>query len=842
MPSLISRLFRLIVLLFALTLSIQAQDAPAISISPQAGPAESAVFDILISGLQPDTEFEVEILFAGAVVFSSGETSDAAGMIPYPVRSTEGDQAGVYTIRALHRGEVVVSAEFELIAAAAGAEDRPELPGIVTVSPETAPFGQIQTIRVSELASDSDYALAITSSETQQTAYRRQLRSNAEGVIEIEVFAEAGDSPGRHEIAVYNGGGQLIASGEFTIEAPARRELSLQLTPAALAAGGTVEIAVAGAAAQDSITAQITTVDGVLIDTALEQASAAGEATLRFATSPNQPAGEYIVAIFIEGEKLATASLTLRAGAPVEEAARISVHPEAGPRGSEHEIRAAGLAAEAEYSLIILDPSGAEALRSARVSDAEGAFSLVLSSTEEDEAGIYTIEVRDETGDLLATTSFEVTAATAETQAQDEEDATEETPAIPFAVATISPQSAPIGSGHRITVRDLQAHENVQINVIFAGASVYRSDKTADASGAITLELFTDAEDKPGNYTVLVERAAGNQPAVILTATAASPAATTVAAADEDRVIAGNLEDGRARIEFEGARGGYALLRVASADFDPAAALLDRDDRQLAFSDDSRGRKDAIIGPLLLPYSGQYALEISAAPLMMAQGAIDGEFSVHISSVRVEPIAFESDQPFSLSAETPARFYSLPVETGDSLTVRVDSGGALDTLLQVVAPDGTEYAFDDDSGSGFDAELSNLVFDSAAEYILVLSSFDEGASGAGALSIARNPAHALEDGETVIHLNDKAIRDLVVFDVQEDESLVLNLEKLAGDVEDLYVTATIDGMEVMAYSTMGVPEHLPLAFVTPMGGRVVVTLEKFGFDDAITLEVSLERP
>ena len=61
-------------------------------------------------------------------------------------------------------------------------------------------------------------------------------------------------------------------------------------------------------------------------------------------------------------------------------------------------------------------------------------------------------------------------------------------------------------------------------------------------------------------------------------------------------------------------------------------------------------------------------------------------------------------------------------------------------------------------------------------------------------------------------------------------------------MEDLYVTATIEGMEVMSYSTMGVPDELPLAFVTPMSGRVVVTLEKFGFDDGIALDVSLERP
>ena len=115
-------------------------------------------------------------------------------------------------------------------------------------------------------------------------------------------------------------------------------------------------------------------------------------------------------------------------------------------------------------------------------------------------------------------------------------------------------------------------------------------------------------------------------------------------------------------------------------------------------------------------------------------------------------------------------------------------------------------------------------------------------AGKAQYAFRRNPVHALEDGETVITLNDKAIRDLVIFDAEEDENLILNLDKLRGDVEDLYVTATVEGMEVMAYSTMGVPDELPLAFVMPMSGRVVVTLEKFGFDDGISLEVSLERP
>ena len=390
-------------------------------------------------------------------------------------------------------------------------------------------------------------------------------------------------------------------------------------------------------------------------------------------------------------------------------------------------------------------------------------------------------------------------------------------------------------------MRQLGANETVTIDVVFAGASVYTTEKTADENGLVTLELVTGDGDQPGDYHVNILRASGNQPAVILTAIAKPPPIETVATVAEAEPITGNLVNGTAEITFEGDAGQFTLIRVASSDFDPAAALIDRNDVELAFNDDSRGQKDAIIGPLSLPYSGSYRLAISAAPLLMPQGAVSGDFTVTITPVEPQPIRFDADLNFALSADMPAQYYRLPVDTGDSFTITVD-GGALDTLLQLVSPAGEEFAFDDDSGSGFDAELSNLIFDRAASYVLVVSTFDEGASGAGTVTVSRNPVHSLDDGAVTITLNDKAIRDLVVFDAAEDELLILNLEVIYGHVEDLYVTATIDGMEVMSYSTMGVPDELPLAFVTPMSGAVVVTLEKFGFDDSIALDVSLERP
>ena len=841
MQSRIARLLRLCGLLALLVVSAAAQATPTVTITPESGEVERAVFAIEIDGLLADARYSVEIVFQGEAVFGSEEDSDQAGHIYYPISSTAGDPPGAYTLRVLLDGEVVASGGFTLTAATPPAAEDDFL-GEVTVSPSVAPFGKVHELRIAALGPQAQYTVEITARETGQVAYRRALTSDDAGIITLEIFAEEGDAAGLQSVAVTDANGELAAEGEFTIQPRPQRQVSAALSPAAVAAGDSVEIALRGLAAFDSVTAQITTADDVLIDTMLARASSNGDALLAYATPADLAEGAYQVIIFVEGARLASATLVIGEVARSAGDATLSINPLQGPIGTRHTIDIAGLAAGQAFTLIIFDPAGAEEYRASRQTDAAGEFSLTISSTAEDDTGAYTVEIRaEDDSQLLASASFEVSAALDEIEPPSPTPPEEETP-VADATVSIEPQSAPIGSSHLVTVRNLAASEVVGIDVVFAGASVYSTEKTADDSGFVRLELVTSDSDAPGDYTVNIRRASGNQPAVVLTASAIAapiPAANAVGGAE---VISASLIDGRAEVEFAGAAGQVLLISVASDDFDPAAALLDRADVELALNDDSRGQKAALIGPLQLPYSGKYKLAISAAPLMMPQGAQTGDFKVTITPIALQPISFDADIQFTLSADTPALYYSLPVQTGDSLSVSLDSGGALDTLLQVVSPAGEEYAFDDDSGSGLDAELSNLIFDQTAIYTLVITTFDESASGAGALRVARNPVHSLDDGAATIALSDKAIRDLVVFDAREDELLVLNLAVISGHVEDLYVTATIEGMEVMSYSTMGVPDELPLAFVTPMSGRVVVTLEKFGYDDAIALDVSLERP
>ena len=817
----------LILILAAFTLSAPAQETPTVTVSPDSGRVESARFTIQIEGLQPNALYSVEFLFDGEVVFSSEESSDDGGFITFPAGSTAGDLPGRYTVQVVQDGQALASADFALTAQDTINERTAE----VTVRPAAGAIGSLHEIEITGLEALKRYTLEITAAETQQVAYRRARTSDRAGNIALEIFAEAGDSPGPQAIAVYDADGETVAQGGFTIDAPAERDLAVIVEPSIIAAASAVEISVSGLAAFDSVSALVKSAEGLLIDSVVARATKDGEVTMTFTGPDDMAKGLYDIEIFAEGDKVATATLTIAeaAGSALDVAAALSVSPTSAAIGSEHLIGASGLQPGFDYQLRILDPNGAEEYATARAADDAGAFMLRLSSTPEDDLGAYTVEIRDAADEvLLASAMLEITSA-AEEMPED-------------AIATIDPQSAPIGSSHLISLSNLRPGEQVEFDVSFAGETVYQSGKTADAAGMVRLELVTDAGDSPGDYLITAGRASGNQPTVVLTATAAeAPDPAIAASMRRGELIEGRLAESRAEIEFEGEQGQYLRITVRSDDFDPAAALFDRDDLEIAFNGDSRGRKSAVIGPLPMPYSGSYILEVFPSPLLAQPAKSAGDFLVSIEAVGVASVDAANALSFSLNPASPAAYFELPAMAGDKLTLAVESADNLDTTLQVLSSAGVELAFDDDSGSGLAAEISNLIVDRDGSYLLAVSTFDQLETGSGRIRLSRNPPRQLEDGEVIVSLSDKAIRDLLSFRAEAEELLTLHLDKLTGDVEDLFVTATVDGMQVMSYSTMGVPDQLPLPFIMPMSGQALVTLEKFGVDDGISLAVSLER-
>jgi hypothetical protein len=81
----------------------------------------------------------------------------------------------------------------------------------------------------------------------------------------------------------------------------------------------------------------------------------------------------------------------------------------------------------------------------------------------------------------------------------------------------IAPREGEQGDSHQIAVDGLQPGENITIRIVdTAGTQVYSSSRNAGDNGRVQVDIFTTAEDAPGEYTVEVVNSAGN---VIGTAT-----------------------------------------------------------------------------------------------------------------------------------------------------------------------------------------------------------------------------------------------------------------------------------------------------------------------------------
>jgi len=929
-----------------------AQDDPSITVTPDSGVVGSAILDITASGLEADSTYTIEFLYKGAVVFVTDEVADADGTVTFVAASTEGDEPGIYNVQILNNDEIVAVTEFEFTTGDTDStESSVDTIGSINISPNSGPISTLHTITIRDLDTDATYTVEITASATEEVVYRRVWTADDRGQIEVEIFAEDGDTTGQQVVTVFDDAGDIIAQGEFTIDEEPVRNIAIDVTPTVAQAGREFTITVTGLAAFDSVSAQITSESNILLDTVRARASSEGVAILSFLSAADLEEATYNVGIFVDDERMADTTLTIGDADTVDENTddntdaissdvTLTVEPEVGPIGATHVMTITGLEADQPFSLTIMTDTGDIEYSTTRTADSSGEFSLNISSSDGDELGTYPVNITDPTtGKTLASAQMTIAEGDALDESTDDDitaqdgsaeiiispdtgeigtnhvialsgmpadtrigvvlravsddrlalsnvvaidengngefefqsgaldipgeytvtavqpsgDIASATFTIEGAVASIEPQEGIAGTTHLITINDLNPDETVTFDVTFDGESVYTTEKTADADGITTMELTTEDGDSVGDYTITVIRESGNQPIVTLSLIEEAVDEDTSDDSTEDdntdepmasanaEVIEGNLSDDIESIKFDGEEGQYVIISVESDDFDTVASVYDADFYEIAYNDDSLGGLNSRIGPLLLPYSGDYTLEVSQSYYAADSDDVGGEFVATIEIVSVASLDLDEPIEFALSSDVPSLYYELNVEAGDSYNIMIDSDGAIDTIMQVLSSDGYEFAYDDDSGAGFDAEFNNLIFETPDTYILVVSSISEGLSGEGILTVTRNPVKSLDDGDVTITLNDKVYRDLVVFEGEEGQLITLNLERLSGDVEDLYIDASVDGMQVMSYSTMGVPDNLPLTFVMPMSGQVVVTLEEYSYGGGISFNVTVEK-
>jgi len=293
-----------------------------------------------------------------------------------------------------------------------------------------------------------------------------------------------------------------------------------------------------------------------------------------------------------------------------------------------------------------------------------------------------------------------------------------------------------------------------------AGALIAFSDDVAP--GQRDAALIDVPLTAPGVYT-LAARSYGNRGGGAYTLEASSRRAEAVAAsapiaigqtAAGEILAAGQVD----RWLFEGAAGQVVSIAMDAAPgsaLDPLVELLRADGSLLAYSDDDGGGRNSLISGYTLPAGGPYVIaarawghaSLGAYTLRLVEGTLEPA-PVSAGTPTPSPAPPEDLPPVSqtgriapgetVSGVLPAgTMHVWTLATGRPLRIDVLLGGidgTLDTLLEVVGPDGALLARDDDSGGGVSSRVT-LTLPAAGTYSLRVRAYLAAGEGAYRLSV-----------------------------------------------------------------------------------------------------------
>ncbi len=240
-----------------------------------------------------------------------------------------------------------------------------------------------------------------------------------------------------------------------------------------------------------------------------------------------------------------------------------------------------------------------------------------------------------------------------------------------------------------------------------------------------------------------------------------------------------------------------------------------------------------MVGPVILPATGEYALTVASFDLIEVE-----PFSLTLTTVEPQEVAY-GERVIDDFDDGLADYYTFAGEEGDVINIRVDTDQAVDTTLRIIAPNGSEITFDDDSGAGFDPEISGFELFESGIYSVVIQPYIPGDNGVFELTVENQAGRSLDDQSYVIRISDKQFVATLSFEGFEGETVTLVARPLTETRAEPRVTVEQDG-QLLASNSIGQVASLGISFMVPQDGIVVVKIEDFNGNPSV-IEFNLVR-
>lgn len=857
-----------------------AADSAMLEINPSTV-ARGEAFAIVISRLNPAEVVKIDVLFENASVYSTERTAGDDGVVTLDLQSEDSDTPGMYGIVVVRADGSTLQGAFTITEQVAQATPAPteEVSGeyAVTITPAQGDPGTEFALEATGF--DTGARVDIEVRLNGEVVFTDRRNADVNGVLRARIQSAADAAAGTYEVVLLRGE-QVIATSSYVIgdggavvppaqptatpiptQEPAPAQVSVTVEPASGAAGTNHTITVTGLAAGSDVSFDVQYGGSSVYQTA-RTAAADGSASLILVTEATDPAGVYTVVVSdssgavlgsvdftLEAQTVAPTSTPTPTQQPAPAQVSISVEPLSGAVGTTHTVTITGLVAGSEV-LFDVQYGGSSVYRTSRIAASDGSAVLPLVTEEGDPAGIYTVVVSDSSGALLGSVQFTLEAAT-----------TAPTP-VPTEAAqptnvtiTISPESGVAGTSHVVTVAGLSEGTEALFDVRYAGNTVYRTSRVADASGLVSITLVTDSSDQPGVYEVIVSTTVGvlgsaqftlQENAIAPTpepTVEPTPAPTRQPSAGDGAVVISerlSAENPEFRYSFYGTQGETLLISVSTSDLDSYVRLLDSGGNELAYNDDSGDTLNSQIGPFVLPYTGSFTVVVTSYPYFSYGEVTVGDFELIVERVALGQIGYGETLQIELNPQMFSQFLRFSGTAGDVISLTVSSGGSVDTVLSILDPSGTQVFSDDDSGEGFDPEVMRYVLPVSGDYTVALRTYNTGDTGTVSLSLIRSDSRTLDTETRTVRLNPKQTQDILTLQGSAGQTIGLTIRLMAGDVGNLSITVEQAGVQLMSYSTSGMPAAITLGFEVPQDGNVTIRIEDISTSGS-TYEFQISR-
>jgi uncharacterized protein YdeI (BOF family) len=354
-----------------------------------------------------------------------------------------------------------------------------------------------------------------------------------------------------------------------------------------------------------------------------------------------------------------------------------------------------------------------------------------------------------------------------------------------------------------------------------------------------------------------------------------------------------------ARYTFNASAGDVVTIDLLSQDFDPFVVLLDEAGNVISEDDDSGGNSQARIEAFELPVDGEYTIVVDAFRGFSGNQTVSGEYSLSLMIVEgaarptvpptddsATPLAtlgapemtptptmpqpqtpFPTPTPFAVLPElninvmeaeaesielgeqfeveftgelNEAYVFTFEAAAGQALSVYSFSDGEIDTILRLFAPDGSQIAVDDDSGSTNDPEIQQVITPQDGEYRLVVQPYVNGANGT--LTLFALDLQPFEwEGDTITYgvAAKIAAYSPLLYEAEAGDTLRLYVRRRDAGQSGGTARVTITQNDtVLVSNEVGIGAGVALDFIVPNDGDLTITFTYQGAGGTI-LEVTM---